>query len=67
MSRTGKLKRFVLFSAAGPMDRKQYVASYESRNDAISSAESLKTELESMRWQVIDNETSEIVAEDPGH
>ena len=65
MADTRKLKRFILFVAASQQGRKQYVASFDSRNDAIASAETLKTH-PAMRWQVLDNETADIVAEDPG-
>jgi hypothetical protein len=65
MPNSGRLKRFLLFTAPTAHGRKQYVASFNSRNDAITGAEILKSD-PAMRWQVVDTETSEVVAEDPG-
>jgi hypothetical protein len=61
----GKLRRFALFHAQNAFERKQYVASFMSREEAMAHGEQLKTG-PAMRWQVIDNHTSEVVAEDPG-
>jgi hypothetical protein len=61
----GKLRRFALFHAPSALERKQYVASFFSREEAMANGEKLKTD-PAMRWQVIDNQTSEVVAEDPG-
>jgi hypothetical protein len=65
MSNSRKLKRFILFCAPSMTSRKDFVASFDSRIEAISEGESLKTN-PAMRWQVIDNQISEVVAEDPG-
>ena len=64
MRATG-LKRFLLFTMPATGGMKNYVASYETREDAIGMAEKLKAKA-ALRWQVIDNLTSEVVAEDPG-
>ena len=61
----GKLAQFVLFTAPAAQKRKAYVSSFESRAKAIEAGERLKID-PAMRWQVIDNFTSEVVAEDPG-
>ena len=63
--RPSGLKRFLLFTTPTAGGLKNYVASYESREDAIVMAETLKSG-NPLRWQVIDNLTSEVVAEDPG-
>ena len=64
MRSTG-LKRFLLFTTPATGGMKNYVASYDTREDAIGMAEKLKAQA-ALRWQVIDNLTSEVVAEDPG-
>lgn len=64
MRATG-LKRFLLFTTPTGGGLKNYVASYEALEDAIAMAEKLKSS-QALRWQVIDNLTSEVVAEDPG-
>ena len=63
--RNSGLKRFLLFTTPVGGGLKNYVASYETREDAIGMAEKLKSQ-NPTRWQVIDNLTSEVVAEDPG-
>jgi hypothetical protein len=65
MAKAGHLKRFILFTAASRRNRKDFVASFSSREEAIAKAEIMKTD-GTMRWQVFDNHISEVVAEDPG-
>ncbi|MDZ4762311.1 MAG: hypothetical protein SGJ21_14705 [Alphaproteobacteria bacterium] len=63
--RVSGLKRFLLFTTPTQGGLKNYVMSYQTREEAIAMAESLKAK-QAVRWQVIDNQTAEAVAEDPG-
>jgi len=54
-----------LFTTPTQGGLKNYVMSYQTREEAIAMAESLKAK-QAVRWQVIDNQTSEAVAEDHG-
>lgn len=63
--RLRRVKQFVLFAAPAAQTPKAYVSSFESRAKAVEAGERLKIDSAS-RWQVIDNSTSEVVAEDPG-
>jgi hypothetical protein len=65
MNHTGRVKRFILFMYASPRERKEYVRSFKTKDEAIAEALVRKTD-SGMRWQVIDNETSRIAAEDLG-
>jgi hypothetical protein len=64
-SKVASLKQFLLFTASTLVARKAYVASFDSREAAIQAGESLKGDAVA-RWQVIDNATSTVTAEDPG-
>ncbi len=64
MRATG-LKRFLLFTTPLLGGRKDYVASYHSREEAIAAAEQINVNTGN-RWQIIDNHTAEVVAEFPG-
>ena len=59
------IKKFLLFTAPNDSERKSFVASFESSEDAISTAKRLKGE-SPMRWQVIDTLTAVCVAEHRG-
>lgn len=59
------LKRFLLFTAPLDGKRKDYALSFDSREGAIAAAEKIKAQIP-VCWQVMDNYTAEIVAEDPG-
>ena len=61
----GRVRRFVLFTAPIRGARKKFVASFESREEAIVEGEKLKIYSVS-HWQVMDNSTSEVAAEHPG-
>ena len=63
MRATG-LKRFLLFTTPPVGGRKDYVASYHSREEAIVAAEQIKVDRGNC-WQIIDNHTAEVVAEFP--
>jgi hypothetical protein len=64
MKQTSQSK-FLLFAAATTRGRRVFTASFDSREDAILAAEKMKTTSD-VSWHVIDDSTSEIVAEDPG-
>jgi hypothetical protein len=69
MSYLGRLRRFLLFAATSKGDRKVFLGSFDSRADAIFMGQIKKAtpgRTAAMSWQVIDNQTSETVAEDPG-
>jgi hypothetical protein len=59
------IKQFLLFTAPNETGRKSFVASFESREDAVDVARRLKGETP-MRWQVIDSTTAACVAEHRG-
>jgi len=59
------LKKFLLFTAPSDTERKSFVASFDSRDDAVEIAKRLKGE-SPMRWQVIDSVTAACVAEHRG-
>lgn len=59
------IKKFLLFTAPSKTERKSFVASFESSEDAVSTAKRLKGETP-MRWQVIDSVTADCVAEHHG-
>lgn len=59
------LKKFLLFTSPSELERKSFVASFESSEDAIDIARRLKGDTP-MRWQVIDSNTAACVAEHRG-
>jgi hypothetical protein len=59
------IKRFLLFTAPAADERKQFVASFDTREEGVQAAEKLKAD-SFMRWQVIDGESAKAVAEHPG-
>ena len=60
-----RIKKFLLFTAPAAGDRKTFVGSFESREEAIAAAGRLK-EGGGLWWQVIETATAECVAQDPG-
>jgi hypothetical protein len=60
------VKQFLLFTSSNEKERKQFVASFDSGENAIGVAEKIKLTNSTMRWQVIDSRSGKIVAEDPG-
>jgi len=60
------VKQFLLFTSSNAKERKQFVASFDSRENAIEVAEKIKPTDSAMRWQVIDSRSGKVVAEDPG-
>ncbi len=56
------IKKFLLFVTPPETERKTFVASFDSRDDAVETAKKLKGETR-MRWQVIDTATAACVAE----
>jgi hypothetical protein len=64
-AQSSKLLRYLLFVTATAASKKSFVASFNSREDAIVAAEILKKD-PSTRWQVLDSQEAVIVAEDPG-
>ena len=56
------IKKFLLFVTPTETDRKTFVASFDSSDDAVETAKKLKGETR-MRWQVIDTATARCVAE----
>ena len=60
-----RLKKFLLFSAPSAGDRKNFAASFDTREEAIDAAGLLKRDGHRW-WQVIETATAECVAEDPG-
>jgi hypothetical protein len=65
MANGGKVKRFLLFSALTDLQRKGYVGSFRTLDEAVREAKARKTSA-AMRWQVMDRETLKVLAEDPG-
>lgn len=65
MAAHGHVKQYLLFVAPTALERKNYVASYKTREQAIRVAETLKID-QAIRWQVFDKVSGELVAEDPG-
>ncbi len=59
------IKKFLLFTAPNESERKSFVASFESSEDAVDTAKKLKGDTP-MRWQVIDSSTAMCVAEHRG-
>ena len=59
------VKRFLLFTAPAAGESKQFVASFETREAGVSVAEKLEGDGR-MRWQVIDGDSSKVVAEHCG-
>lgn len=59
------IKRFLLFTAPKAGDRKQFVASFDTRDEGVDMAGKLKGDLP-MRWQVVDSADSKVVAEHAG-
>ncbi len=59
------IKKYLLFTAPSNTERKSFVASFDSREDAVDIARRLKGETP-MRWQVIDTVTAACVAEHRG-
>jgi hypothetical protein len=59
------IKQFLLFTAPSDSERKSFVASFESSEDAVDIAKRLKGETP-MRWQVIDSATAACIAEHRG-
>jgi hypothetical protein len=59
------MKKYLLFTAPDDTARKAFVASFDSREDAVDIARRLKGETP-MRWQVIDSSTAACVAEHRG-
>lgn len=56
------IKQYLLFTAASEAERKMFIASFESSEDAVDTARRLKGNTP-MRWQVIDTATAACVAE----
>lgn len=65
MANGGKVKRYLLFSAFSVLERKTYAGSFQSLEEALAEAAALKTR-PAGRWQVMDSQTLEVVAENPG-
>jgi hypothetical protein len=59
------IKRYLLFTAPKAGDRKQFVASFETREEGANMGAKLKGDLP-MRWQVVDSADSKVVAEHAG-
>jgi len=59
------IKQFLLFTAASDAERKMFIASFETSEDAVQTAKKLKGN-SPMRWQVIDSVTAACVAEHRG-
>ncbi len=59
------IKQYLLFTAANDAERKMFIASFESSEDAVDTARKLKGTTP-MRWQVIDTVTAACVAEHRG-
>ena len=59
------IKQYLLFTAANDTERKMFIASFESSEDAVDTARKLKGTTP-MRWQVIDTVTAACVAEHRG-
>ena len=62
---TVAIKQFLLFTAASDAERKMFIASFESSDEAVQTAKKLKGD-SPMRWQVIDSVTATCVAEHRG-
>ena len=60
------LQRFLLFTAPARGERKMFVASFQTIDDALVRAEKVKTGATAY-WQVVDKISGAIVAEDMGH
>ncbi len=60
-----RIKKFLLFTAPAAGERKNFVGSFETRDEAIEAAGKLK-DGGGLWWQVIETATAECVAEDPG-
>ncbi len=59
------IKRFLLFTAPAAGERKQYVASFDTREAAVDVAEKLEGGC-LMRWELIDSDSTKVVAEHRG-
>jgi hypothetical protein len=59
---TVAIKQYLLFTAASVAERKMFIASFASSEDAVDTARRLKGNTP-MRWQVIDSVTAACVAE----
>lgn len=59
------IKKYLLFTAPNDTERKSFVASFDSREDAVDIARRLKG-VTPMRWQVIETATAACVAEHRG-
>ncbi len=60
------IKQYLLFVAPSKAERKMFIASFASSDDAVDTARKLKGESSTMRWQVIDSITAACVAEHGG-
>ena len=60
-----RIKKFLLFTAPAAGERKTFAGSFESREQAIEAAGTLKSGC-GLWWQVIETATAECVAQDPG-
>jgi hypothetical protein len=60
-----RVARFLLFTAPARGERKMYVASFRTIDDAIASGE--KATSGAAYWQVVDKFSSGVVAEDMAH
>ena len=59
------IKKYLLFTAASDAERKMFIASFDTSDDAVDTARKLKGDTP-MRWQVIDAATAACVAEHRG-
>ena len=55
--------RYLLFVTTSAWDRRLFVSSFEDKEAALAVARKLKED-GARRWQVIDNRTNDVVAED---
>ena len=55
------IKRFLLFTATNG-ERKQYVASFDSREAGVAVAGKLNSDGR-MRWELVDSDSGKVVAE----
>jgi len=60
------VKQFLLFTSSNAKERTQFVASFDSCENAIEVAEKIKSTDSATRWKVIDSRSGKIVAEDLG-
>jgi len=57
------LLRYLLFVTTSAWDRRLFISSFDDKDAALAVAKKLK-EGGARRWQVIDNRTNDVVAED---